>query len=98
MDIMHSRHAAFLAALVLAIAACATPGATTRPSVVASRAPTTGPISSPTSVATMAPTTAPTATTAANIPPVVCVGEATTYLDYLNGDLEPEPADPIPSP
>jgi len=33
-------------------------------------------------------------TSAANVPAVVCVGEATTYLDWLNGDFEPDsPAD-----
>ena len=33
-------------------------------------------------------------TNAANVPAVVCVGEATTYLDWLNGDFEPDvPAD-----
>jgi polar amino acid transport system substrate-binding protein len=32
---------------------------------------------------------------AADIPAVVCVGEATTYLDWLNGDLQPDVQDPI---
>jgi len=32
---------------------------------------------------------------AAEITNVVCVGEATTYLDWLNGDLEPDEPDPI---
>lgn len=31
----------------------------------------------------------------AEISNVVCVGEATTYLDWLNGDFEPEDPDPI---
>ncbi len=41
------------------------------------------------------------ATAAANVPAVVCVGEATTYLDWLNGEFLPTirtrlkpPADP----
>jgi ABC-type amino acid transport substrate-binding protein len=34
----------------------------------------------------------------ADIPAVVCVGEATTYLDWLNGDLEPDVQDPIEDP
>jgi polar amino acid transport system substrate-binding protein len=37
-------------------------------------------------------------TQAANIPAVVCVGEATTYFDWLNGDFQPDAPDPIPSP
>ncbi len=33
-------------------------------------------------------------TSAANVPAVVCVGESTTYLDWLNGDFQPDvPAD-----
>jgi polar amino acid transport system substrate-binding protein len=35
---------------------------------------------------------------AADIPPVVCVGEATTYLDWLNGDFQPDEPDPIEEP
>ena len=31
----------------------------------------------------------------ADITNVVCVGEATTYLDWLNGDFQPDDADPI---
>lgn len=34
----------------------------------------------------------------ADIPNVVCVGEATTYLDWLNGDLQPDEPDPIEEP
>jgi len=33
-----------------------------------------------------------------DIPNVVCVGEATTYLDWLNGDLQPDEQDPISQP
>jgi polar amino acid transport system substrate-binding protein len=33
-----------------------------------------------------------------NIPAVVCVGEATTYLDWLNGDFQPDNPDPAESP
>ena len=43
------------------------------------------------------PTPAPTATPV-NIPAVVCVGEATTYLDFLNGEFLPDTADPAPAP
>jgi polar amino acid transport system substrate-binding protein len=41
---------------------------------------------------------AATASPAADIPAVVCVGEATTYLDWLNGDFEPDEQDPIEEP
>lgn len=34
----------------------------------------------------------------ADIPNVVCVGEATTYLDWLNGDLQPDVQDTITDP
>jgi polar amino acid transport system substrate-binding protein len=34
----------------------------------------------------------------ADIPNVVCVGEATTYLDWLNGDFQPDVPDPIEEP
>ena len=37
-------------------------------------------------------------TSAANIPAVVCVGEATTYLDWLNEDLQPDVQDEITQP
>jgi len=37
-------------------------------------------------------------TGAADIPAVVCVGEATTYLDWLNGDFQPDEPDPIEEP
>ena len=36
--------------------------------------------------------------TTVDIPNVVCVGEATTYLDWLNGDLQPDVQDPIEEP
>ena len=35
---------------------------------------------------------------AVEITNVVCVGEATTYLDWLNGDFEPDVQDPIEEP
>lgn len=35
---------------------------------------------------------------AAAVPAVVCVGEATTYLDWLNGDFLPDVQDPIEEP
>jgi len=37
-------------------------------------------------------------TSTAAIPAVVCVGEATTYLDWLNGDLQPAVQDEITDP
>ena len=37
-------------------------------------------------------------TVAANIPAVVCVGAATTYLDWLNGDFQPDTAGDITEP
>ena len=93
----HSRRVAFLAALLLISAACAGPGApTSRPGTPAT---SSAPSRAPTTVPTTAPTTAPaTASPAANIPNVVCVGEATTYFDWLNGDFQPDDPDPIPSP
>lgn len=36
--------------------------------------------------------------TVADIPAVVCVGESTTYLDWLNGEFEPDEPDPIVQP
>src|SRR6186713_25912 len=79
---MRSTRLALLGSGLLLVAACSTGGGATP-------APTAAP-----------PTAAPTAaaTTAASIPAVVCVGAATTYLDWLNGDFQPDVADPIPSP
>ena len=37
-------------------------------------------------------------TQTAEVPAAVCVGEATTYLDWLNGDLLPDVQDPIEEP
>jgi polar amino acid transport system substrate-binding protein len=54
-----------------------------------------GPAASPTPAPSATP--APTATPIA-IPAVVCVGAATTYLDWLNGDFQPDDADPITEP
>jgi polar amino acid transport system substrate-binding protein len=34
----------------------------------------------------------------ADLPNIVCVGEATTYLDWLNGDFQPDVPDPIEEP
>jgi polar amino acid transport system substrate-binding protein len=34
----------------------------------------------------------------ADVPNIVCVGEATTYLDWLNGDFQPDEPDPIEEP
>ena len=40
----------------------------------------------------------PTENPFADVPAVVCVGEATTYLDWLNGVLQPDVQDPIAEP
>ena len=87
-----TRRGAFLAVALL-LAACAGPAATTRPTTGPTTAPTTAPIVPPTPTAA-----APTATAAANIPAVVCVGESTTYLDWLNGVFQPDVHDPITEP
>ena len=79
---MISTRLGLLGSGLLLVAACSTGGGATP-------APTAAP-------ATPAATAAPT--TAANIPAVVCVGAATTYLDWLNGDFQPDVEDPIPSP
>jgi polar amino acid transport system substrate-binding protein len=99
--------------VALILAACGGGGATTAPSRAPTAAPPTTAAATPTAAAatptaasatptaapvTSAPTSAPTASVAANIPAVVCVGEATTYLDWLNGDFQPDVQDPIPSP
>ncbi|MGI8928609.1 MAG: transporter substrate-binding domain-containing protein [Candidatus Limnocylindrales bacterium] len=89
-----TRRFGFLAVAVL-VAACAAPGATTRPSVATSAGASAGPTTAPTVAPTVAP---PSATAAANIPAVVCVGEATTYLDWLNGEFQPDAQDPITEP
>lgn len=82
-----NRSAVLVAAGLFLIAACGGPGA----SPAASPAGTTG----------TSPTDAPAASSppaAADIQPAVCVGESTTYLDWLNGDFEPDEPDPIASP
>jgi polar amino acid transport system substrate-binding protein len=81
-----------LTVLALAIVACTGPGATTAPT----SGPTSAASAAPTSGASAAPTAAPSA--AANIPAVVCVGAATTYLDWLNGEFLPDDPDPIEEP
>jgi polar amino acid transport system substrate-binding protein len=63
--------------------------------VSACAAPAATPTAAP---PTEGPTIAPTEPPAANIPNVVCVGEATTYLDWLSGDLQPDVPDPISQP
>ena len=40
----------------------------------------------------------PTENPFADVSNVVCVGEATTYLDWLNGDFQPDVANPIEEP
>ena len=57
-------------------------------------APTGTPAAS-TPAASATAAASPTATAAANIPAVVCVGESTTYLDWLNGDFLPDTVDPF---
>ena len=59
----------------------------------------TGPAtsSSPSSGASEAEPT-PTENPFADVPTLVCVGEATTYLDWLNGVLQPDVQDPIEEP
>jgi polar amino acid transport system substrate-binding protein len=89
----------FVVALVLA--ACGGGGsATTAPSHAATAAPPTSAATTAAATPTAVPATAtaPAATVAANIPAVVCVGAATTYLDWLNGDFQPDVQDPIASP
>lgn len=56
-----------------------------------------GASSAPSTVASEAEPT-PTENPFADVPKVVCVGEATTYLDWLNGDLQPDVQDPIEEP
>lgn len=53
------------------------------------------PGASPTPVPTPTPAATPTPVAISNL---VCVGEATTYLDWLNGDLQPDVQDPISQP
>jgi polar amino acid transport system substrate-binding protein len=91
-----------LLAVAALIAACAAPAASPSP-----EAPTPG--ASPTEAATASPAATATAEpsptagvtespAAIDIPNVVCVGEATTYLDWLEGTFEPEEPDPITQP
>jgi polar amino acid transport system substrate-binding protein len=91
-----------LLAVAALIAACAAPAASPSP-----EAPTPG--ASPTEAATASPAATATAEpsptagvtespAAIDIPNVVCVGEATTYLDWLEGSLEPDDPDPITEP
>lgn len=84
---------ALLFAASLVFSACAGPAATPSPQPPADT-PTPGAPATPTAT----PTAAPTATPAADIPAVVCVGEATTYLDWLEGELLVDDPDPIEQP
>lgn len=79
--------AALLLALVLVLGACAAPGASPAPATPADDPTPTGP----------GQTDAP-ASPAADIANVVCVGEATTYLDWIEGTLEITEHDPIEQP
>ena len=81
------RSAGTLAAVLMILSACAAPGASPAPSPAG---PATGTPASSTPSAPASP--------AADIPAVVCVGEATTYLDWLNGEFEPDEPDPIEQP
>jgi polar amino acid transport system substrate-binding protein len=74
--------AALLFAGMLALSACAAPAALPTP---------VPPADTPTPAAPATPT-------AIDIPNVVCVGEATTYLDWLEGTFEPDDPDPITQP
>jgi polar amino acid transport system substrate-binding protein len=85
MQLKRSVSAATLAA-ALAIVAC-TSGGGGSPSPTGTAGTPTG---SPTGGATQSPQ--------ANIPAAVCVGEATTYLDWLNGDFQPDEHDPPAEP
>lgn len=54
---------------------------------------------SPGAGASSGASTSPAASSAtANVPAVVCVGEATTYLDWLSGDFQPDVAGTITDP
>ena len=81
---MRSTRLALLGSGLLLVAACSTGGGGTP-------APAT-------STATAPATAGVPATAAAQIPAVVCVGEATTYLDWLNGEFEPDVQDPVEEP
>ena len=64
--------------------------------MAACQADSGGSATTPASAAESEP--AATESAAADIPAVVCVGEATTYLDWLNGDFEPDEHDAIEEP
>ena len=65
--------------------------------VLAACQPQAGGESASESASESEPATSPSEA-AIDIPTLVCVGEATTYLDWLNGDLEPDVQDPIEDP
>lgn len=80
---MHLRRATpVVAAVALILGACSGPGASSSPAASAAA-----------SVAASA-----TANPFADVPNIVCVGAATTYLDWLNGDFQPDEPDPIEEP
>lgn len=80
---MHLRRATpVVAAVALIVGACSGPGASSSPAASAAA-----------SVAASA-----TANPFADVPNIVCVGAATTYLDWLNGDFQPDEPDPIEEP
>ncbi|MDX6593120.1 MAG: polar amino acid transport system substrate-binding protein [Gaiellales bacterium] len=74
-----------IAMLVLASCQAADSGGTATAPASASETPASEPAASPSAEV-------------ADIPDVVCVGEATTYLDWLNGDFQPDEQDAIEEP
>ncbi len=87
--------AALLFAGVMAVSACAAPGASPTAEPPATGTPPAG-TATPGAPATGTP--AVTQSPSADIPAVVCVGEATTYLDWLEGELLVDDPDPIEQP
>jgi polar amino acid transport system substrate-binding protein len=78
---------ALLFAASLIFSACAGPAATPPPEPPAGT-PTPAPADTP----------PPETPTAVDVPAIVCVGEATTYLDWLEGELLVDDPDPITQP
>jgi polar amino acid transport system substrate-binding protein len=83
------------AGAILLVAACGT-GPAASPTGSPAASPTASPAA--TATPTQSPAASPSPTAGAQVPAVVCVGEATTYLDWLTGDLQPDLPDPISQP
>ena len=79
------RRFALLPIAMLVLAACQADSGGTATAPASATTPASEPAASPSEAAI-------------DIPTLVCVGEATTYLDWLNGDLEPDVQDPIEDP